>query len=134
MSSAVLTSSSGSLGALTEQNTVPGFTEGVEDFLSPPAGMAELDHVAPAMIELGKDAFQSRGGIMVARRKLVQKAAHPVLQEVGDDAEIPHKVLGAYESFHVCNKLAHLHCVDELLTSSRAQPCFDASLCRPRVK
>ena len=75
--------------------------------------MAELDHVAAAMIELREDAFQARGRIMVARRKLIQKAAHPVLQQVGDDPEIADMVLGACKSFDVGDELAHLHCVDE---------------------
>ena len=109
----------------------PCLTEGAEDFLPPPAGMPELDHVAPAMIELRENAFQPRGRIMVARRELIQKAAHPVLQQIGDDSEVTDMVLGACESFDVCDELAHLHSVDELPASRGAQPRFDASLRRP---
>src|SRR4029079_14300592 len=55
----------------------PRLTEGVEDFLPPPADMAELDHVAAAMIELRENAFQPCGRIMVARRELGQKRDPP---------------------------------------------------------
>ena len=134
MSSAVRTSSSGSLGPLQEQKIVPVSTKRGVHRLIPPAGMTELNNVTPCWIKLAKNRSQPRLRIAIARRKLEQKAPHPVAQDIGDHPKILHERFCALEPLDVGDELADFDGVNEVSLARLAPPSFHVCHGRPRIK
>src|SRR3954465_11663645 len=99
--------------ATAEDNS--GRFKGPINFLVPPAGVPKLHNVAARGIELAHDRVQPRSCVAVARRQLEQQAAHPLSQNIGDDAEIPNQGLCALEPFHMRDELTDLDGVNKLL-------------------
>src|SRR5688572_20012487 len=76
----------------------PGPATGAEDYagltkrriygLVPPAGVTELNDVAPCGIELADNGRQPGLRIAMAWWKLKQKAPHSVAEDIGDHAKI----------------------------------------------
>ena len=69
----------------------------------PPTGVTKLHDIAPRGVKLAQNPTQSYFRKPVARRKLEQKAAHVVTENVGDQSEIPDEGFGALKSFDVSN-------------------------------
>jgi len=111
-----------------------GLPEGVVNFLLPPARMPKLHHVAARGIELVHNRVQPRFCVAVARRQLEQKAAHPVPQNIGNDAEIPNERLCAPEPFYMSDELTDLDGVNEFFLSGLAPPGPNIGSRRPRNK
>src|SRR5882757_3053236 len=74
-----------------------GLLKGLVNFLIPPAGVPEFDDIATRGIELAHNRVQPRLCVTVARRQLKQEAAHPLAQNIGEEAKIPNERLGALE-------------------------------------
>lgn len=63
-------------------------TKGAVHVLVPPACVPEFDDIAPRRIKLANNVLEAHRGVSVARRKLKQKAAHPVAEKIGNHAKI----------------------------------------------
>jgi hypothetical protein len=93
-----------------------------ENFLVPPTGVTKLDHVASCWINLLQDAVQSARGVVVTRRELKKKAAHPLTEQISDKAEIANERLCADESFDMGDVLADFDRVDKVMSSDLFVP------------
>src|SRR6185437_8858428 len=72
--------------------------------------------------------------VAVARRQLEQKAAHPVSQDIGNDAEIPNERLCALEPLYMSDEFTDLDGINELFLAGLASPGLNVGNRRPRVK
>jgi hypothetical protein len=75
--------------------------------------MAELDGVAVARIELADDRAQPGGGVVETGRELEKKAAHMLVERVGELGELKDQRLCAPEPLHVRDALVDLDAVLE---------------------
>lgn len=109
----------------------PRFAEGTVDIFVPPALVTELNRIAAGRIELADDRIQPGFGIAEARRQLEKKAAHPLAENIRDDAEIPDQRFCTFEFFDVCDELADLDCVDDILAARLTAPRLNIRDGRP---
>ena len=116
----------------TEDN--PGLPKGGVNLLVPPALVPEFHDVAARWIELADDRIQASLGIAKARRQLKEEATHPLAENIGDDAKIPHERFRAFELLDVRDELADLHRVNELHAARLTLPDLDARNGGPGVK
>ena len=102
--------------------------------LVPPAGVTELDYVAPCWIELADNGPQPGLRIAMAWWKLKKKAPHPVAEDIGDHAKILYKRFCAPEPLDVSDELADLDGINEASRARLANPRFNVCHSRPRIK
>jgi hypothetical protein len=71
---------------------------------------------------------------VVARRQLKQEAAHPLAQNVGEEAKIPNERLSALEPSYMGDEFTDFDSVNKLFLAGLTPPGLNVGNRWPRVK